>query len=222
MENKQQDQLLKELAQKYADQYGYRLRQEMEQLEKENVTYLTPRLDQQVKNLLSPRKNNKRYIRMFAAIAACLVFAFILPFTGQFLSQNSGESAAPMPSETAQSQQEQPEPPPVSEKPQYEAIPLQFTLPNNFSVSAVEQDIEKTIYYLADAYQDPVIMTLKNQDTGLETAGLQRLFIGNAAVYGYSCADYHLLTFEKDGLVYEMTCRYDMNTLVKLGEGILV
>ncbi|MDR3120394.1 MAG: hypothetical protein LBU58_03525 [Clostridiales bacterium] len=103
----------------------------------------------------------------------------------------------------------------------YEVIPLGFTLADGFSIAGVEQDIERTIYYVADARNDDVVITLR-QGGGAARAGLWALEIPiggeRQAAYGVYGADYSLLTFERGGVVYEMTCKYDLNTLLGLAQ----
>ena len=48
--------------------------------------------------------------------------------------------------------------------------------------------------------------------------------VGNKFVLvysGFSGPDYSLLTFDADGILYVLSCRYDINTLIGLGEAIL-
>ncbi len=124
------------------------------------------------------------------------------------------EPAAPAPAEAA------PEPAAPVEQ-QYEIIPLAFELPQNFTIDAVLQDRGKTVYRLGDAREDDVVLTLEYAEAP-ETDGLNEIEINASKAYGKYGADYSVLTFEKDGVVFNMTCKYDLNTLIGLGKDILV
>ncbi|MDL2237225.1 hypothetical protein LJC56_05285 [Christensenellaceae bacterium OttesenSCG-928-K19] len=104
---------------------------------------------------------------------------------------------------------------------QYEIIPLSFDLPENFTVEDVEQDIGKTIYYLQDMRLDDTVLTLERSDGFTVPDGLTEYEINGQAAYGSYEPDYSYLTFEKGGIVYEMTCEHDLNTLLELGAAIL-
>ncbi len=43
----------------------------------------------------------------------------------------------------------------------YGIIPLNAELPDNFTISAVEQDVGRTVYYLDEQNEDDVVMTLE-------------------------------------------------------------
>lgn len=104
---------------------------------------------------------------------------------------------------------------------EYEIIPLGFELPENFTVETVEQDVGKTIYYLQDMRLDDTVLTLERSDGFIVPDGLKEYEINGQTAYGTYQPDYSFLTFEKDGIVYEMTCEHDLNTLLELGAAIL-
>lgn len=100
-------------------------------------------------------------------------------------------------------------------------IPLSFSLPPDLDIIAIEQDNEKSIYYLSDVMADDIILSLEMGELPDSPPGLEPLWINDTTAYGLTCADYSLLTFQKDGIVYEMTCRYDMDTLLNLSYHII-
>ncbi|HBU11373.1 MAG TPA: hypothetical protein DEB31_01165, partial [Clostridiales bacterium] len=102
-----------------------------------------------------------------------------------------------------------------------EVIPLGFTLPDNFSVTAVEQDVGKTVYYLQDMRLDDVVLTLERSDGFIVPDGMSEYEINGQTAYGVYKPDYSFLTFESGGLIYEMTSKHDLNTLLELGAAIL-
>ena len=65
-----------------------------------------------------------------------------------------------------------------------------------------------------------MVMTLEK--TNFEPGeGLTAIRINGSAAYTRATADYQLLTFRKDGVLYTLTCRYELDTLLNLGEQIL-
>jgi len=91
-------------------------------------------------------------------------------------------------------------------------------------VASVEQDVGKTVYRLTDSKMDDVVMTLERSGDISQYDTLIELSIGGRSAFGSSGNGYSLLAFE-DGhsdILYVLTCRYDINTLVLLGESILI
>jgi len=103
-------------------------------------------------------------------------------------------------------------------------LPLSFDLPAQFTVASVEQDIERTIYHLKDNMLDDVILTLERSGDISRYDTLVALSISGHNAFGSSGDGYSLLAFTDEGndILYVLTCKHDINTLVRLSESILV
>ena len=102
-----------------------------------------------------------------------------------------------------------------------DAIPLSFAVPVGFTKSGFEQDNEKSVYYFDDTMKDNVVLTMEKSGRAPDPAGMTRLSINGSAAYAVSGEGYSLLTFNKGGVLYELTCQYDINTLTRFGNEIL-
>ncbi len=101
-------------------------------------------------------------------------------------------------------------------------IPLNATLPPNFTISATGQDEGRTIYYIDNTEKDNVVLTMQYANELPDTSALKEVPINGQVAYGGYNPDYATLVFIKDGVLYELTSQYDINTLISLGESILV
>ena len=115
---------------------------------------------------------------------------------------------------------------------QFEQIALKKELPQEYAVAEVKQDGDKTIYHIESATLDDMIITLvktsedhariAGQDAARAQAGFIKvdlLVTGRQALeaQALSKADYNLLAFRADGIDYELSCKYDINSLLTLG-----
>ncbi len=91
MPKKNRDDLFRQIASDYVDNWGESLLQEREELTRENTVPLTPRMDRKVLGQAAARKR-RRNLRAAGALAACLLLAVLLPRMG---SLDGGSSAAP-------------------------------------------------------------------------------------------------------------------------------
>ena len=89
---------------------------------------------------------------------------------------------------------------------------------------SVEQDVNKTVYHLNDNKLDDVVITLERSGDISRYDTLTELTIKGNNVFGSSGNGYNLLTFkdEESDILYVLTCTYDINTLVLLGNSILI
>jgi hypothetical protein len=94
-------------------------------------------------------------------------------------------------------------------------IPLGFSPSGGFAVLESMEDDGKSVYVISDAQKDDVVAVL-SRGGAVDREGLAPIPIGGGEAYGAYHADYSLLTFEKGGVVYVLTCRYDINTLIRL------
>lgn len=228
----------RQLAALYADADGERLLRERAALEQDSVQRITPGLDRRVR-AIPGRAKRRRNTRIAGLIAAVLVIALLAPQLLRYNQQNdvaaapeaTTESAAP--GEMAPAEQgadeavpeaapEMAEDAPAAGAGDYEIIPLSATLPANLTQIGVEQDNAQSIYYLSDQRQDDVVLTMEYSDSGPATDGLVQIDLDGHTTWGAVTGDYSLLTFEQDGILYTMTCKYDINTLLPLGRSILI
>jgi hypothetical protein len=96
-------------------------------------------------------------------------------------------------------------------------------LPAQFSIASVEQDVERTIYHLYDGKLDDVVLTMERFGDISRYDDLAALTIGGHGAFGATDAGYSLLAFSDDesDILYVLTCKHDINTLVLLSESIL-
>ena len=206
----EQEKLFKDLARRYTEGYGKAMQEERNQLEQNGAAYHTENLERRVMQAVRPRKR-RLYIGTIAAIAAILVLVVVgtqlLPFADN-----------PAPSNSAQISSQ----PSASSSPAgFEVIPLSFAVPAGFTKSGFEQDNEKSVYYFDDTMKDNVVLTMEKSGRAPDPAGMTRLSINGSAAYAVSGEGYSLLTFNKGGVLYELTCQYDINTLTRFGNEIL-
>ncbi|OJU11325.1 MAG: hypothetical protein BGN88_06685 [Clostridiales bacterium 43-6] len=195
MKNSHENDFFKEIANRYVDAYGQELQQELKQ---QNIQYTTPILDERVHRRVSMHKV-KRVALGISALAACL----LIVMTSSLLRYNQKSNITP------------------NVKPTPPVIPLSFVLPVNLSVSGTEQDQEQSIYRLHDSLQDDVVLVLEETDRNINDEDMTAVKINGYRAYTRKTADYNLLIFKKNGILYTLTCRYDVSTLVELGKNIL-
>lgn len=230
MDENRADQLFKQIASDYVRQYGSELRQELAELEQQNVRYVTPRMDRAVK-AFGKSNRTKRYLQGFSALAACILLVLLIPII--FIQNNNLSTAPQAPparqnatalEEAADYAEDMQNAPPMIESEKAagpELMPLSFALPENFSVADAKLDNGKSVYHLADTGLDDVVLTMEIAEQPDEYEGLTELTINDSSAYARATPDYKLLAFQKDGVSYVLTCRYDFNTLVSLGKTIL-
>lgn len=217
MKKRNSEEIYRHIAGQYVESYGEQLKKEQQELTQSGVTPITPGLDRKVRRI--SRRKNRRFLHIGATIAACLALAVMAPFVLRPGLDSAGtpSSDASSSAPAAPDSSDAPAPQPV-----YEILPLSFTLPEQFSVDHVELDRERSVYYLADSLSDDVVLVLEKTDRPIDTQQYTALKIGGHDAYAYASGDYNLITFQYSGIRYEMTCAYDINTLVELGESILV
>lgn len=100
-------------------------------------------------------------------------------------------------------------------------IPISFELPSNLYVSSSKVDQGESVYRLSNIYNDEIVLIMKEGQLDDAYREYHEETIDGYTVYGYSQAGCQLLAFEKDGITYVITCRYDMGTLIDLTQHIL-
>jgi len=232
----------KRIADEYIREYGAQLRRELEDVGQRPIMPGAPSPDRFARRGAAAPKR-ARYARYAGLIAACLAIALLTPLALRFFPAWRGEpgpgSYAPAPAsppagkhdappnEAEQSGAQPNEPQPSgaqpSGAPHYEVLPLSFDIPGRFDMASVEQDAEKTIYHLSDSKLDNVIITLERSGDMTRYDTLTELPIGGHRAFGSSGNGYSLLAFmdEDSDILYVLTCRHDINTLVFLGSSII-
>lgn len=216
-----QEQLFAALASRYAEEYGRELLQELDALNQSNTRQTSPQLALRVQRAIRARKRQSILRYGGVAAAACILLTILatgvleLPFV-------QTTPPAPAPAESAPADPTPAEPAPPEQT--YAVIPMGFSPGEQFAVTGFEQDISRSIYYLENTYRDDVVLTLEYlEHAGAQDyTGLDRIPIGSETVYGTYRAAYSMITFEKEDVVYTMTCKYDINTLIELSEVILL
>ena len=95
------------------------------------------------------------------------------------------------------------------------SIPIGFPIKPAYSVVSSIQDGGRSVYFIANTRQDNIVLSLRRGALNAqETSKLTYTRIGGIDVYLAYDADYSLMLFEMDDIIYEMTCRYDVNTLI--------
>ena len=223
------DELFREIAEKYTEQYGQTLRDESIELNRQtDAVPSTANLERRVRRKIAAEKR-KPYRRIITTIAACLAIALLLPFAlrnGLTPPDSDASTESPQTSsgitEPSDSSQTQPDTTEPTETPpeDFAVIPLSASLPPEFTNSGFVQDNGKSVYYIDDVYKDNVVVTLEKAALP-DTSGLTVITLGDTVAYGTQTDSYSLLTFQNGGVIYELTCQYDINTLLKLGEAFV-
>lgn len=206
------EELYRWMAVEYAERYGAEVKEEQARIEREGAPYLSPGLDRKVMGRIA-RMRRGRYIRTAALTAAGLLILLLTPALWTLTGPGPAPSSAVSDGGTS---------PSVDGGTIPYLIPLSFTLPPEFQVGDTKLDNGKSVYYLSNRWLDDVVMTLEVSEEGVFRDGLTQIEIGGVMTYGMSGPDYCLLTFEKEEVVYVLTCKHDINTLVSLGQSILV
>ena len=242
----------KRIADEYLREYGAQLRAELEDMEQDRVVRVTPSLDRRVKRGVAALKR-PRYLRYAGLVAACLAIALLTPvfirmYTGQPDAQSPGiyappatdsagtsspspgtsspspGTSSPSPGTSSPSPTAPPPSTPAPPSETYKIIPLSFTLPVQFTVDAVDLDINKTIYHLRDSKRDDVVITLERSGDISRYDDLVEIPLGDSIAFASGGNGYNLLAIMDDehDILYTLTCRHDINTLVLLGNSIVI
>ena len=207
----QEEQIYKKIADLYVDAMGSKLKEEYLAL---HIQMNTASMDQKVfvgiekTNKKESRKKVIKFTKVFVPLAA----SFLLVISALFFL-NLNKSFAP--AEEAPAAE-------VAEESEAEFIPLSHPLPSNLSVIDSKLDNGMTIYRLRDIYEDDVVMELIQESEGeFNTEDMMQIEVNGKIVYGRTTDTYNKLIFIDDGIIYTLTCRYDINTLIAISKNIL-
>jgi len=203
----------KRIADEYLQEYGAQLRRELEEIEQRQNTPAVSSLDHRVLRRTGAIKRIQ-YTKYTGLIAACLVVALLTPLIFR-LYVSQPDTVGPGMQSPA---------PTIPRSETYEILPLSFDIPSQFNMASVKQDAEKTIYHLNDDMLDDVVIMLEQSGDISRYNTLTELSISGHNVFGSSSDGYNLLAFidEDSDILYVLTCKYDINTLVLLGRSILI
>ena len=232
---------LKAAAGLYAKKEGESLMAEVDEIQRQGVSYLTPRADRTVRELAAKglRPRSRKLTVGLAAAAACAVFA-VRMITGivgpegdvpaSFDSSSSAGSAAP--SESAEPPEsaappDPAEPPGPAESPGPAApdpfapagiLPISFSLPADYRVKDSDFDNGVSIYRLESSRSGDVVLTMYYENDapvgGLgQEAGFDEIVIDGTPVPAKVNGAYKLLAFEAGGRSYTLSSKDDLGAL---------
>ncbi|MGL6201587.1 MAG: hypothetical protein ACRC3H_21940 [Lachnospiraceae bacterium] len=204
-ENKTEN-IYERIAKEYMDYNGEMLQRESQSLPPfpdETVNRLDNRVASQIRAL-----KIRRFTRLAGLAAACLLLVLAVPLV--YLLQNTGNMrSADSSSESAAAESS------------VELIPLSFSLPDNFTVSDSKTDNGVSVYYLADTHADDVVLQLEYTDTATPVFdSLKPVTIAGNEAYGYAAGSFKMVSFIHGDILYTLTCKYDINTLISISENI--
>ena len=194
----QNDNVFRDIASTYLEAQGQDL---LRQLRDDRDQGDTTRLDSMINERIKARK--RRRLNMISGLAAACVALCVL--TGMFYTLHNNSIDITSAKYTTE----------------LSAPKLSAALPERLSVSNAQQDTGQSIYMLTDQYGDDVVLTMEYSDQQIDTYGLAAVDMYGHKVYFKGRDGYNMALFERDGVRYTMTCRYEMNTLLALSDKIL-
>ena len=240
-----EDEGFKRLAQGYAQQLGEETRKELDALQAAGYPTDTRRLDRRVLGQTTQRRRKTGWIA--GVVAAALLLTLVPMAVRNAANPQRSDTAqsdthapdmaaeatgapditaeAPSDSDTAAKTTGTPEMTGTPETTDDTDIPAVLValsaLPEGFSIADSWQDHGQSIYRLANAAQDDVVVTLEPGGQQA-TRGLTPVTVLSTPAWATANADYALLTYQQGNVLVTMTCRYDVNTLVALGTGLVL
>lgn len=221
MDNKNNEQWLKELAGRYAEEDGKRLRREIDGLVRSQIMIDTKNLDKKVKHRLKSHNYWKYTAGLSVLAAACFVIVLTIVWN---LAGPAGDLSAPKEStnteDSASSQESNMESEEDKEESDHMASFI-LALPANFTIREMEEEVGKTTYHLDHTEGEAVTVVVEAGVLAEEYHTLSAVTINGQTAYKREGEAEQLLAFEKDGYSYIMTCQQDFQALQQLGEFIL-
>lgn len=211
----EQEKVFGELARRYTKAYGESLMIENRELRSQKVNL--SKADRAVKRLMLQSRRRIFYL-IGGLAAACMVLVVVRP-----VKNGLEETRTQIIAEETQSDFRPPNQPGQSGQTSGELIPLAFSLPENLAVKETMVDQGQSVYLLADRLQDDVVLIMEKLDSQVEAADTTELMvveINGHQVYIRSDAAYKQLICYQEDLIYRMSCRYDINTLLPVAEKI--
>ena len=240
------DELLRHIAGIYAERYGEELKDEYEKLMQDGTSYPSSHMQRRVRSATTQKKYI-RYLSAVAGLAACIAIILLVQYIPQVNQKETDAMPQNSPAHDTSIQNTQHHDAPIQDMhsdaasapgapsndssvqetstlpadQDYEIIPLSFIPSNRFTQTDFTQDREKSVYSFEDSFGDDVVMTLERAANVPNADRMTRLDIGGAVMYAEAEEGYCLLSFVQDGILHELTCRYDVNTLARFADAII-
>jgi hypothetical protein len=188
--DRKQDDIFRELAVRYAKQYGIQLQREADALNAQETPHAS--ISRTINRRIAMHRR-RRYVTACGTLAACAALFFVLRLALPHSIVSPPPHGTPIPAAV---------------------IPLTFSLPAEFSVADVEQDAGQTIYFLEHNLRDDVVLTLERPELPPVWDNFERHELNGETVYLLAQDSFKLLSFEREGVLHTLSSRYDINTLV--------
>jgi len=206
MKDNKTENIYEHIAKEYTDYTSEMLQRESQSLPPfpdETINRLDNRVASQIRTL-----KIRRFTRLAGLAAACLLLVLAVPLV--YMLQNTGNKrSADSSSESAAAESSA------------ELIPLSFSLPDNFTVSDSKIDNGVSVYYLTDTHADDVVLQLEYTDTATPVFdSLKPVTIAGNEAYGYAAGSFKMISFIHGDILYTLTCKYDINTLISISKNI--
>lgn len=248
---KKQDDIFKELAARYTEIDSEMLKEQYRKIEKDDTINTSPQLDIRVHQNISKKKTRTyitKVCQLAAGLLILMLAGYTMNHITIGTSKNSGmdksESRIQSPGDGEQDYHSdmsdsisgtqnanadtqvagkslETSNEDTDDAAKDDIIPLEAALPDNFSITNIVQDGSETIYNIADTNNDGVILTICKSDGTMDIDGFEQININQTPAYVLEEDDYILLKFEKDGCLYSLTCKYNVNTLIQISESII-
>ena len=204
-----EDRFFEIIAKKYMEDDGENLRKISDELN-EQAKDLT-RLDLRVKRSINRMKFKKYYVASGLASCALIIFLMVNNIFFKYILENK-ISEVPSISDTTE----------VYNDKEYDIQRMASILPVGYSVSDLDYDNGKTVFYvLNNNNNDEIVLEEESSKDNIEPGGLIGFNLQNTEAYGISKADYSLITFKSGDKLYTITSAYDANGLIAIGESII-
>ena len=204
----------------YTEKEGEALLAETQEIRRQNVSYMTPRADKTVKDLMAKEKRPKQRKAVFGlcAAAACIVFTIALiniapgsmsGGSGANMAADTGVSEA-SPAPAAETESGAPVPIPEG------MVPISFVMPSDYYVENAELDNGLSVYSLESDMYGGVVLTMYYEGGGPGEgyyADFDEVLIDGTAVPAKVRDTYRLLAFDFDGMYYTLSSEDDLGSL---------
>ena len=95
-------------------------------------------------------------------------------------------------------------------------IPAGFQIKPEYTVVGTAVDGGRSVYFITDEKNENIVMSLRRGSIPEPAVThMKSVVLGAVNVYLLYDADYSMALFQKDGVVYELTCRFDVNGLLE-------
>ena len=200
---------LKLAAKLYADKEGSSLLAEVSEIERQNVSYMTPRADKTVRDLVEKGRRPKRRSAVIgvAAAAACVLIMVRLISGVPDISGDTPSLAPEPPGDT----------PSLPYMPD-EIIPISFTLPADYRVKTADLDNGMSVYKLESGEHGDVVLTMYYETDAADKEqdfyqGFDEVIIDGTPVHAKVKDTYKLLAFEAEDVRYTLSSADNLGAL---------